>query len=96
MNNINNISKGTALRTILLLVALINQVLSALGKSPLPIESEQTEQFVSLLFTGIAAIAAWWENNSFTKNAIKADELLESLNSKAKESEINTDSKNMG
>lgn len=34
------ISAGTIARTACLLLALLNQVLCALGKSPLPIESE--------------------------------------------------------
>ncbi len=80
MNEEYNVSKGTIARTILLVVALANQVLSAMGKSPLPIESEQTEQFISLVFTGFASLAAWWKNNSFTKNAIAADEVLATLN----------------
>ena len=40
MNNLNNkISAGTIARTAVLALALINQLLSALGKPVLPIES---------------------------------------------------------
>ncbi len=79
MNEENNISKGTVIRTVLLIAALVNQVLLAIGKSPLPIESEQAQQLISLLFTGAASLIAWWKNNSFTKNAIAADEVLATL-----------------
>ena len=39
-----NITAGTLARTACLLLALLNQVLCALGKSPLPIESETLNQ----------------------------------------------------
>ena len=59
--------------------AVTNQVLSALGKPVLPIESETVEQLVTAGITSIAALAAWWKNNSFTPEAIKADETLERM-----------------
>lgn len=68
-----NITAGTIARTAVLLLALTNQVLSALGKPVLPIESAQLEQLVSVGITTIAALIAWWNNNSFTKEAIAAD-----------------------
>ena len=33
-------------------------------------------------FTIVAALIAWWKNNSFTPNALKADALLAQLNGK--------------
>ncbi len=74
-----NISSGTIIRTILLILALINQVLSAMGKSPLPIENSELEQIITWVLTSSAAIFAWWKNNSFTKSAIAADEALASI-----------------
>ena len=41
------ISAGTVARTACLLLALTNQLLSALGKPVLPIESETVEQLVT-------------------------------------------------
>lgn len=64
---------GTIARTAVLLLALTNQLLSAMGKSPLPIESATVEQLVTAGITTIAALIAWWKNNSFTKEAIAAD-----------------------
>lgn len=46
---------------------------SNMGKSPLPIESTTVEQLVTAGITSIAALIAWWKNNSFTKEAIAAD-----------------------
>jgi SPP1 family holin len=76
-----NITAGTLARTACLLLALLNQVLCALGKSPLPIESETLNQLVTSGITVIAALVAWWKNNSFTKEAIAADKEYERLRS---------------
>ena len=67
------ISAGTIARTACLLLALLNQLLCAIGKSPLPIESETVNQLVTSGITVVAALIAWWKNNSFTKEAIAAD-----------------------
>ena len=81
MDNLH-ISAGTIARTLVLILAIVNQILSACGKSPLPIESETLEQLVTAGFTIVAAMIAWWKNNSFTPNALKADALLAQLNGK--------------
>lgn len=73
MQNKQPITAGTISRTIILAVALINQLLSAAGYGVLPIEDATIEQLVSALFTAGAALAAWWKNNSFTQAAIKGD-----------------------
>ena len=78
MNNLNNkISAGTIARTACLLLALTNQILSACGKPVLPIESATVEQLVTAGITRVAALIAWWKNNSFTTAAIQADKYLE-------------------
>ena len=74
------ISAATVARTACLLLALTNQVLSALGKPVLPIESATVEQLVTAGITTVAALVAWWKNNSFSTNAIKADKYLNDLN----------------
>lgn len=80
MNNLNNkISAGTITRTAVLALALINQLLSALGKPVLPIESGTLEQLISTGFTTVSALVNWWFNNSFTKEALAADAEFERL-----------------
>ena len=69
----------TLIRTIVLLVALINQVLVITGHSIIPIGEDQLVEYVSLTFTIVTAIIAWWKNNSFTKEAIEADEYMHKL-----------------
>ncbi len=60
-----------------ILLALTNQILSACGKPVLPIESATVEQLVTAGITTVAALMAWWQNNSFTAAAIQADKYLE-------------------
>ena len=79
MENLKSVSTATWVRTICLVAALVNQVLSALGKSPLPIDNAELEQVVTTLITVTAALVNWWQNNSFTKEAIAADELYAKL-----------------
>ena len=71
-----NITKGTLIRTILLVLALINQILAVFGKSPIPIDDDTLTNLISTAWTVIASLIAWWKNNSFTKKAIEADEVL--------------------
>lgn len=78
-----NITAGTIARTAVLLLALTNQMLSAMGKSPLLIESTTVEQLVTAGITTIAALVAWWKNNSFTKEAIAADKEYDRLKAKS-------------
>ena len=75
--NAPTISAGTIARTACLLLALTNQILSACGKPVLPIESTTVEQLVTAGITTVAALVAWWQNNSFTAAAIQADKYLE-------------------
>ena len=77
--NAPTISAGTIARTACLLLALTNQVLSALGKPVLPIESQTVEQLVTAGITTVAALVAWWKNNSFTAAAIEGDKRMNSL-----------------
>lgn len=73
------ISTATIVRTACLLLALANQVLSAMGKPIIPIESSTVEQLVTAGITTVTALITWWNNNSFTQAAIQADAELERL-----------------
>ena len=73
------ISKGTVIRTALLVLALINEVLALCGVSPLPFEDEMVTQVISFAFTAVTALIGWWKNNSFTGPALAADEYLREI-----------------
>lgn len=78
----SNVTTGTIARTIVLILALANQVLAMCGKQVLNIADDDIYQTVSLLFTIGASATAWWKNNSFTQNAINADKFLKKQNEK--------------
>ena len=82
--NAPTISAGTIARTACLLLALTTQMLSALGKPVLPIESATVEQLVTAGITTVTALIAWWMNNSFTAAALEADKTFDRLKAQGK------------
>lgn len=82
MRNNYKVSAATLARTAVLALALTNQLLSASGHPVLPIESADVESLVTVGFTVAASLASWWNNNSFTKEAVQADEFMERLKGK--------------
>lgn len=81
-----DISKGTIARTVILILALVNQVLTMCGLNPLPFSEDMIYELITLLCTIGAAAWAWWKNNSFTKNAIEADKYKKELDEKLENS----------
>lgn len=75
-NSRMTISAGTIARTIILVLALLNQILTAMGHSVINISDESISTLISTGFTIVTAIVAWWKNNSFTQSALKADEVM--------------------
>ena len=80
-----NVSKGTIARTIILALALLNSVLSAFGVELIEIPDETINTLLDAIFLIVAAITAWWKNNSFTKPAIQADMMLKDLKTYSEE-----------
>ena len=72
-------TKDTMIRTIILVIALINQILICFKINPLPFSNEEIYTALSTIVTAAASVWAWWKNNSITKNAIKADKYLKEL-----------------
>ena len=80
------VNAGTIARTAVLAVSLLNVLLNAFGKNPLPF-SDEVYTTVSTVVAVVASLAAWWKNNSFTKAALKADETLALERTETAESE---------
>lgn len=85
MTNKKKVSPDTIARTIILVIALVNTVLTMSGKNPLPFVDDDIYTAVSIIATLAASAWAWWKNNSFTTEAIKADEYLQELKDSKKE-----------
>lgn len=75
-NSRMTISAGTIARTIILVLVLLNQILTAMGHSVINISDESINTLISTGFTIVTAVIAWWKNNSFTQSALKADEVM--------------------
>ena len=73
------ISKGTIVRTIMLVIVIINMVLKHFGIDVINVEESQVLTFVETLIEIAVIIVTFWKNNSFTQKAIKADEFLKTL-----------------
>lgn len=81
------IKTETIVRTALLILALANQLLSAVGHPVLPIEDSDVEALITTGATIVTALWSWWKNNSFTQAAITADEHLADLKVNARENQ---------
>lgn len=66
--------KGTAVRTILMLLAWTNTFLVSKGYSPLPVISEME---VTLVLTLIISLWVWFKNNYITKKGKKQKEIID-------------------
>lgn len=86
------ITAGTIVRTVILALALFNQVMAATGHPVINLENDTIETFVNTAATVITAIIAWWKNNSFTLPARMGDALMRSERIKArKNKQINVE-----
>lgn len=74
--NIGNVKVGTWVRGILLIISLINMALSAAGKAPIPTDYNELYTIISVIFSVLVGISAYWKNNSFTEAAQTADKYL--------------------
>ena len=70
------VTAGTIARTVVLAVSLLNVLLNAFGKNPLPFSDDEVYTAVSTVVAVVASLAAWWKNNSFTPEAIEADAFM--------------------
>lgn len=73
------ISVGTIIRTVCLILALVNLTLETFGKSVIPISDEQVSELITLIFTIVTSVISFWKNNSFTQEAIIADGLMKDM-----------------
>ncbi|WP_436674263.1 phage holin [Lactiplantibacillus plantarum] len=64
-----NINKTSAAKFAVLLLALVNQGLSLTGHNLLPITSDQVNDWVSLTFTIVTALIAYFDNDTIMKDS---------------------------
>lgn len=74
-----NVKIGTIVRLIVMILSMVNMLLTVNGKNPLPWSEDEMYVGLSQAAAILTTVWTWWKNNSFTKEAIKADEYLEDL-----------------
>lgn len=74
------IKKSTIVRTIFLVVAIVNRFLTTKGYGFNLFMNEELAGLLADCFLSIVGVIVFWYNNSFTKNAIAADNYLADLN----------------
>lgn len=79
------ITKSTIARTVILALALINQILAATGHPVIDLENDTIETLITTAATVITAVVAWWKNNSFTEAALMGDTVMRSHRIKLRE-----------
>ena len=75
----SKVKTDTIVRTEVLGISLINQIIVMCGLNPLPFADDEIYAFVSTLVTVAAVIWSWWKNNSLTKSAQTADEVKDAI-----------------
>lgn len=71
-------------RTVVLVIALLNSVLTMCGRNPLEISDDTVYTLVSAVFMIGAALWNWWKNNSITPAAKRADDYMKTLKQQGK------------
>lgn len=74
-----NISKGTIVRTIMLVIVIINMILQHFGLDIINVNESEILSLVEILLELAVIIVSFWKNNSFTEKAIEADKFLKKL-----------------
>ena len=64
---------STVVRTIIIVIAFANMILSFFGINPIPVSEEILYEVISAVVSFLTVIWGWWKNNSFSKIARKAD-----------------------
>lgn len=74
---LKSLDKGTVLRTILQVLAYINQVVAIVGQSSFA--QSEWYQWLSIGVTFTITVITWWYNNDFTSAAQWGTKVLEAL-----------------
>lgn len=73
------ISKGTIARTISIVLVLVNIVLKQFGIDAINVSESEILSLIEALIEVAIIVVSFWKNNSFTQNAIRADDFLRTL-----------------
>jgi SPP1 family holin len=73
--------KATIVRTILMVIAVLNTLLRAAGLDTLPFTGEEVGTVITAGYDAIITLWVWWKNQSFTTGAITGDQIMKRVKS---------------
>ena len=91
--NFEGVSPEVWARTIILFIALVNQVLAIFGKGQIDIAESDVYQICSIIATLVSAIWAWWKNNSFSISAQGGDNTMHAIEAQQAQGELEYEAK---
>jgi len=74
-----SVSKTTIVRTIGILLVVLNLVLKQFGINPISFDEDEALAIIELVIEAGIIVVGWWYNNSYSAKALKAQEYLERL-----------------
>lgn len=81
INDLKNVTVGTWVRVVLLLLGVINYFLNAFGIDTIKFDNDQVTQLVNAVYITITGFYALWKNNNFTAEAQEAQRYLDDIKS---------------
>lgn len=73
--------KETLVRTIMLLIGVINTFCVLIGWNPLDLNESIVYETVSAIYMVVVTAWSWWKNNSFSHAAVSADSIKDAMKS---------------
>lgn len=73
------ISKGTVVRTVMIIIVIINMILKKFGIDIINTDENTVAEAVEMVIEVGSIICAWWYNNSFSTAAKKADRFFQAV-----------------
>ncbi|RDU22219.1 phage holin [Anaerosacchariphilus polymeriproducens] len=73
------ITKGTIIRTLMLVVVILNMALKQAGKDVLNVSESEIGELIENLISLAIVLVGFWKNNSFSEKAKQADAFLKDL-----------------
>lgn len=73
------ISKGTIVRTIMVIVVVLNIILKKFNIDVINVSENEILTLIEALIEVAVIAVGFWKNNSYTQKAIQADEFLKQL-----------------
>lgn len=70
------VSKSTIVRTVMIIIVLINLLLEKLGLDIIKTNQSNVALVIEYLIEATIIIVGWWYNNSFSQKALKAQQFL--------------------